>query len=143
MVSPFFANAFPLYSVVEKVELKAEAVKEKVAGAVGAAPTGVDLYSRFALAGAVGCAVTHGEFCYTFFLDQKARQDVRNGGRRTEAGGRVEGGEGAGGVGTSEQKRRMRRRELKERLWKRILLQRRSRSTSHASRECLDVLSLT
>lgn len=60
MPSPFFANAFPLYSVVEKVELKAGQVKEKALEVAGAKPTGVDLYARFALAGAAGCAITHG-----------------------------------------------------------------------------------
>jgi hypothetical protein len=29
---------------------------------VSQAPQGIDLYSRFALAGAVGCSVTHGAF---------------------------------------------------------------------------------
>jgi solute carrier family 25 phosphate transporter 3 len=36
------------------------------------APVGFDLYSRFALAGALGCSVTHGAFTpvdvYVFFL---------------------------------------------------------------------------
>jgi solute carrier family 25 phosphate transporter 3 len=27
-----------------------------------AAPQGIDLYSRFALAGALGCSITHGAF---------------------------------------------------------------------------------
>lgn len=40
MPSPFFASAFPLYSVVEKVELKGQQVAEKVAEVAGAKPTG-------------------------------------------------------------------------------------------------------
>lgn len=47
--SPLF-TAFPIHSVSDKVDqLKAPA-----------APTGVDLYARFAFAGAVCCSVTHG-----------------------------------------------------------------------------------
>lgn len=33
-----------------------------VALATHKAPEGIDLYSRFALAGALGCSVTHGAF---------------------------------------------------------------------------------
>lgn len=88
MVSPFFANAFPLYSVVEKVELKAEAVKDKVAGAVGASPTGADLYARFALAGAAGCAVTHGEQFFSLLSLFSFEGGMRNGGREDEWRGR-------------------------------------------------------
>ncbi|EIW67579.1 hypothetical protein TREMEDRAFT_40269 [Tremella mesenterica DSM 1558] len=44
-----------------KADLKYQDAKEAVKVAVSpAAPTGVDLYARFALAGALGCAVTHG-----------------------------------------------------------------------------------
>ena len=32
------------------------------AGESAKAPQGIDLYSRFALAGALGCSVTHGAF---------------------------------------------------------------------------------
>lgn len=39
---------------------KVEAVIEKAKAADPATPTGFALYSRFALAGAVGCSVTHG-----------------------------------------------------------------------------------
>lgn len=39
---------------------KVDAVVQKASAAVSSAPTGIDLYSRFALAGAIGCSVTHG-----------------------------------------------------------------------------------
>lgn len=38
-------SRYPIHSVAEVLESK---------------PTGIDLYSRFALAGALGCAITHG-----------------------------------------------------------------------------------
>ncbi|KAG9048670.1 Cu/Pi carrier [Tulasnella sp. UAMH 9824] len=44
--SPFFAAAFPIAAVSDKAD--------------GPKPTGVDLYARFAFAGAVCCSVTHG-----------------------------------------------------------------------------------
>lgn len=40
--------------------LKKNFIVPSVAGDVAAAPTGASLYARFALAGAVCCAVTHG-----------------------------------------------------------------------------------
>lgn len=76
--SAVFANAFPILSVAEKVEkaeqvgkdllhkagseadLAAQAAKAKAAEVAGKKPTGVDLYARFAVAGALGCAITHG-----------------------------------------------------------------------------------
>lgn len=45
-----FLTQFPIASVSEKIE----AIKPK------ASPTGIDLYARFAIAGAVCCSVTHG-----------------------------------------------------------------------------------
>jgi hypothetical protein len=39
---------------------KVDAAKAKLAAADPTAPTGLDLYSRFAFAGAVCCSVTHG-----------------------------------------------------------------------------------
>lgn len=39
---------------------KVDAVVQKAAAAVPGTPTGFDLYARFALAGAIGCSVTHG-----------------------------------------------------------------------------------
>lgn len=39
---------------------KVDAVVQNVKAAQPAAPTGVALYSRFALAGAICCSVTHG-----------------------------------------------------------------------------------
>ncbi|KAG7528003.1 hypothetical protein FFLO_06458 [Filobasidium floriforme] len=87
--NPFFSSAFFAPSVGEKIDnataqaqAKAEELKvkgEKMAGVYGdkaynklqdakeivkdtasVNPTGVDLYARFALAGALGCAITHG-----------------------------------------------------------------------------------
>ncbi|OZJ01512.1 hypothetical protein BZG36_05579 [Bifiguratus adelaidae] len=40
--------------------LKSAFVAPSVVGDAPAAPTGIDLYARFALAGALGCAITHG-----------------------------------------------------------------------------------
>jgi hypothetical protein len=45
-------NAFPIHSSAES--------KVGAVGSVPPPPTGVDLYSRFAFAGAVCCSVTHG-----------------------------------------------------------------------------------
>jgi solute carrier family 25 phosphate transporter 3 len=39
---------------------RAQDLKEVAKDSVSTNPTGVDLYARFALAGALGCAVTHG-----------------------------------------------------------------------------------
>ena len=39
---------------------KLDAIKETVLAKDPAKPTGLDLYSRFAFAGAVCCSVTHG-----------------------------------------------------------------------------------
>ncbi|KAG9007491.1 Cu/Pi carrier [Tulasnella sp. JGI-2019a] len=50
--SPLLAYAYPIAAVSDKVDSAAAALKP--------APTGVDLYARFALAGAVCCSVTHG-----------------------------------------------------------------------------------
>ncbi|KAG8856470.1 Cu/Pi carrier [Tulasnella sp. 330] len=50
--SPLFAAAFPIAAVSDKVDSAAAALKPS--------PTGADLYARFALAGAAGCAITHG-----------------------------------------------------------------------------------
>jgi len=47
--SSFLPSRYPIASVAEKVE-----------AAVKPSPTGVDLYARFAIAGAVCCSVTHG-----------------------------------------------------------------------------------
>jgi solute carrier family 25 phosphate transporter 3 len=71
--NPFFAstNTFFAPSVGEKVDTAAAAlkdqaynrvqdVKEAAKDSVKANPVGVDLYARFGLAGALGCAVTHG-----------------------------------------------------------------------------------
>ncbi|RSH90830.1 mitochondrial phosphate carrier protein [Saitozyma podzolica] len=74
--NPFFSttNTFFLPSVGDKVdqaiaqgkdvankaELKLQDAKEAVKVAAKPPPTGADLYARFALAGALGCAVTHG-----------------------------------------------------------------------------------
>jgi len=68
--SPLFA-AFPIHSVSDAVDSskaavsdKVDALKAPVAEKINAlatpAPTGVDLYARFAFAGAVCCSVTHG-----------------------------------------------------------------------------------
>ena len=38
------------------------AVTTSAAPALTSRPQGIDLYSRFALAGALGCSVTHGAF---------------------------------------------------------------------------------
>lgn len=43
-----------------KADLKYQDAKEAAKQTASSAPTGVDLYARFALAGALGCAVTHG-----------------------------------------------------------------------------------
>lgn len=45
----FLPSRYPIASVAEKVE-----------SVVKPSPTGVDLYARFAIAGAVCCSVTHG-----------------------------------------------------------------------------------
>ncbi|KAG8856471.1 Cu/Pi carrier [Tulasnella sp. 330] len=50
--SPLFAAAFPIAAVSDKIDSAAAALKPS--------PTGIDLYSRFAVAGAVCCSVTHG-----------------------------------------------------------------------------------
>jgi solute carrier family 25 phosphate transporter 3 len=47
--TPLYLRQFPIASVVEKVEAVAKP-----------SPKGVDLYARFAFAGAVCCSVTHG-----------------------------------------------------------------------------------
>lgn len=39
---------------------KVDAIVQKAAAATPGNPTGIDLYSRFALAGALGCSITHG-----------------------------------------------------------------------------------
>lgn len=71
--SATFAAAFTTLSVSEKIDkavsvadLSLQKGEQKIKEAVKASPTGVDLYARFALAGAVGCAVTHGQFDYLF-----------------------------------------------------------------------------
>ncbi|KAF8710976.1 Mitochondrial carrier, partial [Rhizoctonia solani] len=51
--SPILASAFPIASVSDKVDSAKSAVK-------ATPPTGADLYARFAFAGGVCCAVTHG-----------------------------------------------------------------------------------
>ena len=43
-----------------KLDAAVQNVKAGIKGETGAAPTGFDLYSRFALAGAVCCSLTHG-----------------------------------------------------------------------------------
>ncbi|AAW47027.1 hypothetical protein CNBN1030 [Cryptococcus deneoformans B-3501A] len=43
-----------------KADVKYQDAKEAVKQTATSSPTGIDLYSRFALAGALGCAVTHG-----------------------------------------------------------------------------------
>lgn len=83
--NPFFSAAFMAPSIGEKIdnataqaqakadELKAQAeklgdktynklqdAKETVKDTASDKPTGADLYARFALAGALGCAITHG-----------------------------------------------------------------------------------
>ncbi|KAJ9101759.1 mitochondrial phosphate carrier protein [Naganishia friedmannii] len=79
--NPFFATTashFVIPSVGDKIDNAAAQAKATAAGlkdqaynraqdlkevakdSVSTNPTGVDLYSRFALAGALGCAVTHG-----------------------------------------------------------------------------------
>ncbi|KAJ9100891.1 mitochondrial phosphate carrier protein [Naganishia adeliensis] len=79
--NPFFATTashFVIPSVGDKVDNAAAQAKQAAAGlkdqaynrvqdlketakdSVSTNPTGVDLYARFALAGALGCAVTHG-----------------------------------------------------------------------------------
>ena len=45
---------------VQKAGARLEEVKQQVEAAAPKKLSGVDLYSRFALAGAIGCAVTHG-----------------------------------------------------------------------------------
>ena len=47
--TPLYLRQFPIASVAEKVEAIAKP-----------SPKGVDLYARFAFAGAVCCSVTHG-----------------------------------------------------------------------------------
>ena len=39
---------------------KVDAIVEKAVAATPAVRSGIDLYSRFALAGALGCSITHG-----------------------------------------------------------------------------------
>ncbi|ELU44847.1 inorganic phosphate transporter [Rhizoctonia solani AG-1 IA] len=56
--SPILASAFPIASVSDKVDSAKSAVKATVNSSKP--PTGADLYARFAFAGAVCCAVTHG-----------------------------------------------------------------------------------
>ncbi|KAH7340903.1 putative phosphate transport protein MIR1 [Rhizoctonia solani] len=56
--SPILASAFPIASVSDKVDAAKGAVK--AAADSSKPPTGADLYARFAFAGAVCCAVTHG-----------------------------------------------------------------------------------
>ena len=48
--------------MAEKAQAKVDAVAQKVIGAAGGQEklSGVALYSRFALAGAICCSVTHG-----------------------------------------------------------------------------------
>ena len=61
--SPILASAFPIAAVSDKVDSAKSAVRAQVDAVKDAAtppPTGIDLYSRFAFAGAVCCAVTHG-----------------------------------------------------------------------------------
>ncbi|CED82613.1 probable phosphate transport protein mir1 [Phaffia rhodozyma] len=83
--SALFSSAFPILSIAEKGEkagafldqkaaeakaglekaasigdLKAQQAQQAVLEASGKKPTGVDLYARFAVAGALGCAITHG-----------------------------------------------------------------------------------
>lgn len=79
--NPFFATTashFVIPSVGDKIDNAAAQAKQTAAGlkdqaynrvqdlketakdSVSTNPTGIDLYSRFALAGALGCAVTHG-----------------------------------------------------------------------------------
>jgi hypothetical protein len=80
-INPFFAptaSHFVIPSVGDKIDnataqaqktasqLKDQAynrvqdLKETAKDSVSTNPTGIDLYARFALAGALGCAVTHG-----------------------------------------------------------------------------------
>jgi len=47
-------------NLMHKAGVKVADAKGAASTAVGASPTGVDLYARFALAGALGCAITHG-----------------------------------------------------------------------------------
>ena len=53
--------------------VKLDALKNKAIAADPTKPSGIDLYSRFAFAGAVCCAVTHGGFTpvdvYVSYLD--------------------------------------------------------------------------
>lgn len=50
-----------------------------VALATHKAPEGIDLYSRFALAGALGCSVTHGAFTpVDVSVDPHLPQAIRN-----------------------------------------------------------------
>ncbi|KAK4689688.1 hypothetical protein P7C73_g423, partial [Tremellales sp. Uapishka_1] len=46
--------------LAQKADFKFQDAKEAVKDSVSSNPTGIDLYSRFALAGALGCAITHG-----------------------------------------------------------------------------------
>ncbi|KAG9079144.1 mitochondrial phosphate carrier protein [Ceratobasidium sp. UAMH 11750] len=57
--SPLLASAFPIASVSDKVDSAKSAIAD-VKGAAQPPPTGADLYARFAFAGGVCCAVTHG-----------------------------------------------------------------------------------
>jgi solute carrier family 25 phosphate transporter 3 len=47
-------------STVDAASAKVDAVVQKVAASTPEKLTGINLYSRFALAGAVCCSVTHG-----------------------------------------------------------------------------------
>ncbi|KAI9634844.1 putative mitochondrial phosphate carrier protein [Dioszegia hungarica] len=44
----------------ELAAVRADHIRADTHTAVGVPPTGIDLYSRFAVAGALGCAITHG-----------------------------------------------------------------------------------
>ncbi|KAG8679486.1 Cu/Pi carrier [Ceratobasidium sp. 395] len=70
--SPLLATAFPIAAVSDKVDSAKSQVQSAIADVKGAVkassgrrrhcppPTGADLYARFAFAGGVCCAVTHG-----------------------------------------------------------------------------------
>ena len=49
------------HEVGDKAYMKLQDGKEIVKDTASTNPTGLDLYSRFALAGALGCAITHGK----------------------------------------------------------------------------------
>jgi solute carrier family 25 phosphate transporter 3 len=53
-------TAFKMSSTAQQAGVKLEGIKQKVEAAAPKKLSGIDLYSRFAFAGAVCCSVTHG-----------------------------------------------------------------------------------